>query len=175
MWPAKEKTHFGARKYPPSRHLFNLPSPLQIRPQHVKMQDVSVGIQRLPRPLGTTKENCSLARGAGKARPVHTAGQSEDIMCALPSASEIMEVTPPATDLEEDALVPPAGPLPQLSWASSRELWAAMRAKDVSKMAPEQELRTLHPDILPTMRTILFDWLMEVRVCVFVSVCGRHW
>lgn len=124
------------------------------------MQDISIGIQRLQQPLGTAKENC-LLRGAVKARPVPTASQSEGVTCALSSASELMEVTPLATEEEEDLNVPD-GPLPQLSWANSRDLWVQMRAKDVSKTAPEQELLSLHPGILPSMRTILFDWLMEV-------------
>lgn len=132
------------------------------------MQDISIGIQRLQQPLGTAKENC-LLRGAVKARPVPTASQSEGVTCALSSASELMEVTPLATEEEEDLNVPD-GPLPQLSWANSRDLWVQMRAKDVSKTAPEQELLSLHPGILPSMRTILFDWLMEVGT-MYVHVC----
>lgn len=134
------------------------------------MQDISIGLQRLQQPLATTKENY-LVRGAVKAKPVPTAGRSEGLTYALSSASELMEVTPPAsadTSEEEDV----AGPLPRLNWANSRELWVAMRAKDVSKVAPEQELRSLHPGILPSMRTILFDWLMEVCVeCMYNSLC----
>ena len=141
--------------------------PAQIRQHPIKMQEVSVGVQRLPRPLGTAKENQSSVRAAVKARSVHTAGQSEDLMCAQPSASEPMEVAPPVPEGEgEDVGVSSRGPLPQLSWANSGELWTEMRAKDVSKTAPEDGLRTLHPDILPSMRTILLDWLMEVCVCV---------
>ena len=129
------------------------------------MQDISIGIQRLQQPLGTSKENCAVVRGAVKARPVPTAAQSEVPTCALAPASDLMELTPPETEEEEgeDVSAPPVGPLPPLSWANSRDLWAEMRAKDVSKTAPEEELRLLHPGILPSMRTILFDWLMEVR------------
>ena len=127
------------------------------------MQEVSIGLQRLPRPLGTTKENCALVRGTAKARPV-----------TCPAASGLlMEVTSPASELEEEGVgvgASPAGPLPQLSWANSRELWAEMRAKDATKTAPEVDLLTLHPGILPSMRTILLDWLMEVCVCVCVCV-----
>lgn len=134
------------------------------------MQDISIGLQRLHQPLATTKENY-LVRGAVKAKPVPTAGRSEGLTCALSSASELMEVTPPASaDTSEEEEV--SGPLPRLTWANSRELWAAMRAKDVSKMTPELELRSLHPGILPSMRTILFDWLMEVCVeYVYNSMC----
>ena len=132
------------------------------------MQEVSVGIQRLPRPLGTAKENCGLALGdTTKARP------GESVGCPVaPAASELMEITTPPTAAEREGEeegsgvgVSRAGPLPQLSWANSRELWVEMRAKDSSKTAPEFELRTLHPGILPSMRTILLDWLMEVCVC----------
>ncbi len=53
-------------------------------------------------------------------------------------------------------------PLPTLQWAQSTDLWRRMRAKDVTKVAPETELRLQHPGILPSMRVILFDWMMEV-------------
>lgn len=138
------------------------------------MQDISIGLQRLQQPLGTTKENC-FVRGAVKAKPVPTAGRSEGVTCALSSTSELMEITPPASadTSEEEEVRVQVGPLPRLNWANSRELWAAMRAKDVSKTAPEQELRSLHPGILPSMRTILFDWLMEVMYSAYVhdSMC----
>ena len=38
-----------------------------------------------------------------------------------------------------------------------------MRAKDRVKSAPESDLRLRHPSILASMRTILLDWMMEVR------------
>ena len=53
-------------------------------------------------------------------------------------------------------------PLPTLQWAQSTDLWRRMRAKDVTRVAPETELRLQHPGILPSMRVILFDWMMEV-------------
>ena len=53
-------------------------------------------------------------------------------------------------------------PLPDLQWARSSDLWRRMRAKDVTKVAPETDLRMHHPDILPNMRVILMDWMMEV-------------
>ena len=131
------------------------------------MQDVSVGIQRLQPAMLTAKENC-LLRGAVKARPLPTAVQSEGMTCALSAgAGELMDVTPTA---ESGVGASSSGPLPRLSWANSRELWLQMRAKDTSKAAPEQELRQLHPGIMPSMRTILFDWLMEVCECVCVTV-----
>ena len=53
-------------------------------------------------------------------------------------------------------------PLPTLQWAQSMDLWRRMRAKDITRVAPETELRLQHPGILPSMRVILFDWMMEV-------------
>ena len=53
-------------------------------------------------------------------------------------------------------------PLPQLKWARSADMWWTMRAKDVTKAAPEEALRLCHPEILPSMRIILLDWMMEV-------------
>ena len=53
-------------------------------------------------------------------------------------------------------------PLPTLQWAQSTDLWRQMRSKDVTRVAPETELRIQHPGILPSMRVILFDWMMEV-------------
>ena len=53
-------------------------------------------------------------------------------------------------------------PLPTLQWAQSTDLWRRMRAKDITRVAPETELRLQHPSILPSMRVILFDWMMEV-------------
>jgi len=57
-------------------------------------------------------------------------------------------------------------PLPHLPWAQSDDLWKTMRSKDVSKAAPEAELRLRHPEILPSMRVILLDWMMEVGVAI---------
>ena len=59
----------------------------------------------------------------------------------------------------------PQSPLPYLAWADSSKLWQEMRSKDTCKAAPESELRLRHPCILPNMRTILLDWMMEVRRC----------
>ena len=57
-------------------------------------------------------------------------------------------------------------PLPTLRWAASGEVWAQMRQQDVVKSAPEAELQVRHPGIVPNMRVILLDWMLEVRVCV---------
>ena len=118
----------------------------------VKMQDVSIGLQRL-RPL-TAKENC-VARSS-KPRLQPQPAPTDAMGRAVAIGSDMMEVTP------EPDVVSLSSPLPQLGWANSVSLWMQMRAKDVSKAAPEQELCLLHPGILPSMRTILFDWLMEV-------------
>ena len=55
-------------------------------------------------------------------------------------------------------------PLPSLSWANSAIIWDEMRRKDRSTKAPETELHQRHPCVLPTMRTILLDWMLEVGV-----------
>ena len=57
----------------------------------------------------------------------------------------------------------PTSPLPSLQWVRSADLWRTMRSKDVSKAAPEAELRLHHPGILSSMRVILLDWMMEVK------------
>lgn len=126
------------------------------------MQEVSVGIQRLHYPLLAAKENCLAGPGV-KTRALPA--QSDDLTrtVAVPAAGDdLMDV-----DVSSPAK-PRGSPLPQLAWANSGELWVHMRAKDVSKTAPEQELQLLHPGILPSMRTILLDWLMEV--CVMCNV-----
>lgn len=60
-------------------------------------------------------------------------------------------------------------PLPQLKWARSADMWWTMRSKDVTKATPEAALRLHHPEILPSMRIILLDWMMEVSewVCIY--------
>lgn len=61
-------------------------------------------------------------------------------------------------------------PLPHLQWVRSADLWWTMRSKDVSKAAPEAELRLRHPEILSTMRIILLDWMMEVGLCRYACL-----
>jgi hypothetical protein len=63
-----------------------------------------------------------------------------------------------------------SSPLPSLTWTDSTALWQQMRQKDTCVPAPEAELRTRHPSILPSMRTILLDWMLEVR-CLFIECC----
>ncbi|XP_064394881.1 G1/S-specific cyclin-E1-like [Halichondria panicea] len=53
-------------------------------------------------------------------------------------------------------------PLPSLRWAASGEVWAQMRQQDVVKSAPEADLQVRHPGIVPSMRVILLDWMLEV-------------
>lgn len=59
-------------------------------------------------------------------------------------------------------------PLPPLSWADSSSLWQQMRFKDTSQVAPETELRLRHPYIMPSMRTILLDWMLEVLLVIYI-------
>ena len=62
-------------------------------------------------------------------------------------------------------------PLPALQWTQASVLWRRMRLKDTIKVAPETELRLQHPGILPSMRVILLDWMMEVCVVSMYAVC----
>lgn len=53
-------------------------------------------------------------------------------------------------------------PLPPLQWAHSGDLWRQMRDKDMIKSTPESEVQRQHPGIIPSMRVILLDWVLEV-------------
>ena len=57
---------------------------------------------------------------------------------------------------------PPVCPLPTLQWTSAEKMWHTMRAKDSFRAGPEADLYHNHPEILPSMRIILLDWMMEV-------------
>lgn len=171
---------------------------VQLRQQHyysAKMQDISIGLQRLTShsvvggaPLlpqssannsvaaGTArkvsaKENC---RAVMKAWNPASAGPASGAPQNVAETGELMDITPPSSQQSEEGEkggvggrggISVTGPLPRLSWAKPRELWEQMRRKDVWQKAPEEELSSRHPGILPTMRTILLDWLMEVN-CV---------
>lgn len=66
----------------------------------------------------------------------------------------------PAAQLQQQST--PLSPLPCLSWTNSASLWQQMRHKDTCKPAPETDLHLRHPCILPSMRMILLDWMLEV-------------
>lgn len=71
-----------------------------------------------------------------------------------------------------------SSPLPPLQWAHSGDLWRQMREKDVTKSTPEVDVQIRHPGILPTMRVILLDWMLEVSswcVCIWdvISLSSR--
>jgi G1/S-specific cyclin-E1 len=54
-------------------------------------------------------------------------------------------------------------PLPEFSWASSKEVWKLMCAKDMQASERRDPVMfTRHPSLQPRMRAILFDWLIEV-------------
>ena len=65
-------------------------------------------------------------------------------------------------------------PLPELSWTDSDALWHRMRAKDSCMAAPETDLLSRHPLILPNMRTILLDWMLEVSEYYYCSTCATN-
>jgi len=113
----------------------------------VKMQEISIGLQRL-NPSGLAcKEN--IHGGSFRTRKSTLAfgicGEGET--CTVGELANFHQTLTP---------------LPRLSWVNSGELWQRMRAKDVTRAAPEAELRMRHSSVLPSMRTILLDWMMEV-------------
>lgn len=63
----------------------------------------------------------------------------------------------------ENQLPSDGSPMPRLAWVQSAALWAQMKGKDYCIAAPETSLRLHHPSLVPSMRTILLDWMMEVR------------
>lgn len=54
-------------------------------------------------------------------------------------------------------------PMPQLSWADAANVWQQMcRKDDRSLLERSPEMLSRHPGLLPRMRAILVDWLIEV-------------
>ncbi|XP_055713544.1 G1/S-specific cyclin-E isoform X2 [Phlebotomus papatasi] len=54
-------------------------------------------------------------------------------------------------------------PLPEFSWASSTALWRNMINKDEHDwLEREPNMLSKHPGLMPRMRAILLDWLIEV-------------
>lgn len=88
----------------------------------------------------------------------------------LPNSRKPISIGSPLSHVQSLSMLPHQGqakvvsPLPQLSWTDSGLLWQQMRQKDTCIPAPETELRIRHPSIMPTMRTILLDWMLEVRI-----------
>jgi len=117
------------------------------------MQEISIGLQRL-NPSGLAcKEN------------IHGGSFRTRKSVAPPLAFGICGEGETFTVGELANFHQTLTPLPRLSWVNSGELWQRMRAKDVTRAAPEAELRMRHSSVLPSMRTILLDWMMEVQVC----------
>ena len=53
-------------------------------------------------------------------------------------------------------------PLPILNWADRKEVWKVMIEDEIDcKRSPDCFDR--HPNLVPSMRGILLDWMMEVR------------
>ncbi|XP_039276323.1 G1/S-specific cyclin-E1 [Nilaparvata lugens] len=53
--------------------------------------------------------------------------------------------------------------IPELQWAKTDELWEAMIRKDETSINNRNEDMFInHPSITPRMRSVLFDWIMEV-------------
>ncbi len=60
-------------------------------------------------------------------------------------------------------------PLPHFHWADSQEVWQVMLRKEEHYVRSPNMLNR-HPQLEPRMRSILLDWLIEVRVRVCVCV-----
>lgn len=121
------------------------------------MQEISIGLQRV-QPLAC-KENF-LEAGARSRKLLEPSLSPLDPM-AMPFSPSLTGVMG-FSQFQFPPLAPT--PLPRLAWANSVDLWRQMRAKDTTRATPETELRMRHPSILSNMRTILLDWMMEVRV-----------
>ena len=164
---------------------------LQVPGGHQKtMQELSVGIEKLdPFTLGldckenvppavelrshTSKPSLPLQTppSSGQENVVPLAdylqqpGQAKAAKKPLPFGSSTGHVQPvPMLALQQSTqpTASPSSPLPPLTWANSTALWHQMRLKDTCQPAPETSLQLRHPCILPTMRTILLDWMLEV-------------
>lgn len=121
------------------------------------MQGLSaVQQQRLGQPR--CKENVASAAGYAlrSKKPPAIISLGEEAMDA--------ENQPPSDD----------SPMPRLAWVQSAALWAQMKDKDYCIAAPETSLRLHHPNLLASMRTILLDWMMEVRKGGIEGVCARE-
>lgn len=56
-------------------------------------------------------------------------------------------------------------PLPGLSWADPTDVWRSMCECDAkSSMKKNPNMFDHHPKLQPRMRSILLDWLNEVRI-----------
>ena len=132
----------------------------QMKENCVKMQEISIGLQRLQPMELACKENIHGAGGPRSRKPTPLAFgiSGEGGSCTFGEfPTQLANLHPQV----------PSNPLPRLSWANSGELWQRMRAKDSTRAAPEAEVRMRHPNILPNMRTILLDWMIEVcRNCI---------
>ncbi len=113
----------------------------------------------------TCKENAvEISATRVRARKGGLPSQSQSLAVSLPPPGLTLEVASvsAAGDVPMDVQGVESSPLPALSWAHSGNLWRQMRAKDRMCASPDSDLRLRHPGILPNMRTILLDWLMEV-------------
>lgn len=56
-----------------------------------------------------------------------------------------------------------SSPLPHLNWASSVEMWQAMKRKERELYRHDwRYMADTHVDVEPKMRAILLDWLVEI-------------
>ena len=61
------------------------------------------------------------------------------------------------------SLPPRASPLPSFNWADSRDVWRVMVRKE-ERYVRKADMMSRHPVLQSRMRTILLEWLIEVRL-----------
>lgn len=123
------------------------------------MLQVASGLQR--QQLGLTCKENVLEAPATRVRVRKAVAPSQPQPTPIPLTSSALTFGD-VGDVSMDVQVTEPSPLPKLSWANFGTLWRQMRAKDRTTVAPDTDLRIRHPGILPNMRTILLDWMMEV-------------
>lgn len=139
---------------------------MDMKENTVMMERVSVGLHMGP-PILACKENLSSDNRGYFTRSKSTLEVTRDCFLpppGLPDSSQALSSRPLFSLLSD---IPPfltghRSPLPVFQWARSAELWGQMRDKDVVKSAPEADLQLRHPGIVPSMRVILLDWMLEV-------------
>ena len=138
--------------------------PWQMKENAVSMQRASTGLPSGPSRLAC-KENVSERIKGYYTRSKSALEVNQDCLLPPPGLTDPSEAFSLFSHLPSFSSTTHCSPLPSLHWACSAELWGQMRDKDVVKSAPEADLQLRHPGIVPSMRVILLDWMLEVRVC----------
>lgn len=139
--------------------------PWQMKENAVSMQRVSTGLPNGPSRLACKENFAERSRGYFT-RSKGALEVNKDCLLPPPGLAGPSETFSLFSHLPSFPSTAHRSPLPSLHWACSAELWGQMRDKDVVKSAPEADLQLRHPGIVPSMRVILLDWMLEVCVCV---------